>query len=140
MHPEGPGEQKPFGKELFEWDPEGGGHLLGSRCEHCGIAFFPPRSVCSVCFRQDGVRPVELSKKGILYTHSTVYQSQTGFATPYTIGYVDLPEGVRVFARIVDGNPDDLRTGMAMGLTFGSLHEPAGEGGPVVYKFRPVRE
>lgn len=136
------GEQgggEPFRQGLFEWTAGEGGHLLGTRCERCDVTFFPPRSTCTVCFREDRVVALTLSKRGTLYTYCTVHQSRPGIATPYTIGYVDLPEGVRVFARLVDADPEDFRTGMEMELTFGRLHEPPGEGGPVVYKFRPVR-
>lgn len=140
MSTEGQGaSEEVFRPGLFEWEPGGGGHLLGSRCERCGLTFFPARSFCTTCFGEDAMTRVELSKRGTLYTFTTVYQSQPGFATPYTIGYVDLPDGVRVFTRIADCDPEDLRVGMEIELTFGKLQEPAGEGGPVVYKFRPAR-
>jgi uncharacterized OB-fold protein len=44
--------------------------------------------------------PLALSTDGVLYSWTTVHASSTR-PTPYTIGYVDLPEGVRLLADIV---------------------------------------
>jgi len=42
---------------------------------------------------------VEVGPEGVLYSHSTVHVSASR-ETPYTIGYVDFPNGLRVLARV----------------------------------------
>lgn len=68
--------------------------LVGSRCESCGLTAFPALTRCHRCWREVSLLP--LSTTGSLYTYSVIH----GRNEPYTVGYVDLPENVRVFARI----------------------------------------
>ena len=68
--------------------------LVGSRCESCGLTAFPALTRCHRCWRE--VSPLPLSTTGSLSTYSVIH----GRNEPYTVGYVDLPENVRVFARI----------------------------------------
>lgn len=49
------------------------------------------------------MRPLPLAETGTLYAFSTVHVAPAIWETPYVIGYVDLPEGVRVFGK-VDGS------------------------------------
>ena len=76
--------------------------MTGSRCPACGATFYPPRGVCSRCLSE--LELVQLSTKGVVYTYTVVHQAGPGFETPYTLVYVDLPEGVRVLGRL-DGEP-----------------------------------
>ena len=46
-----------------------------------------------------GEPTVEVGPTGLLYSHSTVHVSAAR-ATPYTIGYVDFPNGLRVLASV----------------------------------------
>lgn len=94
--------------------------MTGSRCSSCGACFYPQRSVCSRCLAE--LEPVELSTRGTVYTYTVVHQAGPGFETPYTLVYVDLPEGVRMLGQL-DGEP-------AIGIEV----ELAGE------RFRPVAE
>jgi uncharacterized OB-fold protein len=57
---------------------------------------------------------------------------------PYAIGYVDLPEGVRVFSILEDWDRKSLRVGMDMELTLGKFKEDKEGNEIVTYKFRPV--
>lgn len=79
--------------------------LLGAGCGRCGRKFFPVRAVCLGCAGREW-KEVLLGPTGTLYSYSTVHISSVR-RTPYTIGYVDLDEGVRVFATIV-GDADKL--------------------------------
>jgi uncharacterized OB-fold protein len=79
-------------------------------CPSCGATFYPPRRVCARCLAE--LEPAELSTKGVVYTYTVVHQAGPGFETPYTLVYVDLPEGVRVLGRLA-GEP---RIGMVVEL------------------------
>jgi uncharacterized OB-fold protein len=48
---------------------------------------------------------VRLSRRGKLYSYSIIHVDTPGFKAPYAVGYVDLPEGPRVFGH-VDGWQD----------------------------------
>ncbi|MBI4278235.1 MAG: Zn-ribbon domain-containing OB-fold protein [Armatimonadetes bacterium] len=96
---------------LFQIDAQGAWHLVGTRCRACGAHFFPRRAVCARCLGAD-VEAVRLSAEGILYTYTVVHQSTPEFPTPYILGYVDLPEGVRLLAPMVGVEADQVRIGM----------------------------
>lgn len=72
--------------------------LRGSRSQSSGVRSFPYREVCP----ETGVRdmePVTIGPEGRLYSFSTVHVSATRLV-PYTVGYVDFPDGVRVLAQV----------------------------------------
>ena len=50
---------------------------------------------------------IVLSRRGKLYSYTTAHMPSTHFEPPYAIGFVDLPEGPRVFAplKIVKDKP-----------------------------------
>jgi uncharacterized OB-fold protein len=81
--------------------------LIGSRCEQCGTVSWPARAICHHCGSAD-VRELVLSPEGDLVTYTTVWVSRPGLTAPYTLGQVDLPEGVRVFAHIRGLAPETL--------------------------------
>lgn len=89
-------------RKRFDWDA---GRLVGSRCEDCGTVSWPARAVCHHC---GSARSAELalSDRGSLITHTTVWVPLPGLEAPYTLGQVDLPEGVRVFAHLHNLNDD----------------------------------
>lgn len=120
----------------FEVDSEGGGHLLGSRCRACGAHFFPVRQACARCLGTD-LETKRLSSRGTLYTYTVIHQSTPDFEVPYMLGYVDLPEGVRVMGQMI-GHELDLPLGTPMELEvvpFGT-----DEGGAMLlgYRFVPA--
>ena len=42
-----------------------------------------------------------LSRRGRLYSYTVGRMDSTHFKAPYSVGLVDLPEGVRVFAPLI---------------------------------------
>ncbi|WP_240632054.1 Zn-ribbon domain-containing OB-fold protein [Alcaligenes faecalis] len=72
--------------------------LRGSQSRSSGSQAFPVREVCM----QTGARDMQdmfFGPFGTLYSFSTIYVSASR-PTPYTLGYVDFPNGVRVLAHI----------------------------------------
>src|SRR5713226_5027724 len=108
---------------LFTW-PSDDPHLLGAKCQACGVVTFPGQGVCPRCTSSDmGV--VELATRGTLWTwtvqgfppKSPPYHPDEAKAfQPYGVGYVELPDQVRVEARLTETDPDRLRIGMTMEL------------------------
>jgi uncharacterized protein len=91
--------------------------LVGSRCADCGNVAFPPAVRCQQCSSGD-CEPVELSTAGVVWA-ATVQRfapksppyipPAEGFA-PFAVGYVELPDGVRVEA-VIDCDDTDRVAG-----------------------------
>ncbi|MEJ8846139.1 Zn-ribbon domain-containing OB-fold protein [Variovorax rhizosphaerae] len=70
--------------------------LRGSVSRSSGSRAFPSRDVCPVTGARD-MESMTFGPNGTLYSYSTVHVSSSR-PTPYTIGYVDFDNGVRVLA------------------------------------------
>jgi uncharacterized OB-fold protein len=79
-----------------------GAALLGGECTQCARRFFPRRPVCPAC-ASTSVKDRALAEHGTLYSYAIVHVSSAR-STPYTIGYVDLDQDVRLLADIVVGD------------------------------------
>ena len=96
--------------------------LLGSRWSACGETTFPAQKGCPSCTAQ-GCNEVELSPRGTLWTYTVQrfpppppFAGETKDFVPYAVGYVELPEGVRVEARLTESDASRLAIGMEMEL------------------------
>lgn len=74
--------------------------LVGGRCARCGKIFFPRFNACPGCASRAPMANVRLSRTGKLYSYSVIHVNTLGFKAPYAVGYVDLPEGPRVFGHL----------------------------------------
>ena len=116
-------------------DAAGAPCLVGSRCGDCGTTAFPPVPVCSECMSEN-VADTDLATAGTLYSWSVVHVAPRGWNVPYTAGYVDLADNVRVFAHIVGADAESLSMDMPVVLTTAVLGEQ--DDGPVEsYAFMP---
>jgi len=121
------------------WTEAGGTvRLHGSKCARCGGVAFPPHPMCPSCGAERGQHVVELSGVGTLYTFSEIHIAPKGFATPYAVGYVDLPEGVRLFGQI-DAKASELKIGQQVAVTLGPVRTDAG-GAMISYKFKALAD
>ena len=89
-------------------------HLSGAECSDCGTRIFPGAPVCPSC-NGERMKPLPLGSSGTLYACSTVHVAPAVWQVPYVIGYVDLPEGVRVFGKIA--GTDGVAAGLAPDIT-----------------------
>jgi len=91
------------------------GKVMASRCQTCGMVFFPPRADCYKCLTSD-MEWVEVSGKGKLVSYSKLEFAPIGFGDdlPYAIALLDYGD-YKVFGRIADNVPDDeIRVGMEL--------------------------
>jgi uncharacterized OB-fold protein len=79
--------------------------LRGSVSRSSGSKAFPARNVCLETGARD-MEPMSFGPRGTLYSYSTVHLSASR-PVPYTIGYVDFENGVRVLAQ-VEADPSTL--------------------------------
>ena len=130
-------EPRYLAPDLVTRDADGTPHLVGGRCCACGARSFPKALVCSGCLSEE-VESVTLASEGTLYSFAAVHAAPPGWRLPYVLGYVDLPDNVRVLAHIAAA-PEELRIDMPVHLSVGEVGaDPAGR--PLLtYTFTPVR-
>lgn len=130
-------QKTPLREGLFTQDV-GGAALLASRCNICGQVFFPRRERCLDCPNQD-MESVLLRGTCRLYTFTIVNMPTEHYDPPYAIGWVEFPEGVRVFGQIKGWEKQPLKIGMNMELVIDTLWEE--EDKEIIgYKFGPLSE
>ena len=94
-------------------------------CKSCGKHQFYPRGVCSHCLSSD-LEWHEASGKGTVYSFSVHHRApHPGFADeiPFVLAIVELEEGPRMMTNIVECNPDSVKIGMAVEVTFEDVTE-----------------
>jgi uncharacterized OB-fold protein len=125
----------PFREGVFAEGPDGG-RLLANRCKSCGQIFFPIVEFCLSCLDKD-MENIVLGRRGQLYSYTIGHMASRHFQPPYAIGYVDMPEGVRIFAplKMVEGKP--FKVGMEMEVVIEELWREE-EKRVIGYKFRPL--
>ena len=114
-------------------------YLIGSRCKLCGRSFFPKRSICPDCFEENTLEERALSTTGKLYSYYVSTVAPSGFEAPLIAGYIDLPEGVRLYAPLTGFDPDStsLQIGTKMILVMDKVYEDESGNNVIGYKFKP---
>ncbi len=110
-------ESRPF------WEACARHELYVQKCRACGRVFYYPRGFCLHDLTAD-FDWLRCSGKGTVYTFTVTHQNQSaGFREnlPYVVAYVELEEGVRMLTNIVDCDPEQVRIGMPVEVTFEDL-------------------
>ncbi len=83
---------------------------------------------------------VELSQRGKIDTFSVLHIGAPGFAVPYIVAYVVLPEGPRIFSMVSGCEPSEksLEIGAEVELIVDKLRDDEQDNEVMGYKFRPV--
>lgn len=90
--------------------------LLIQRCMSCKELRHPPSPMCPKC-RSLEHDTVEASGKGVLYSHVTMHHPPLpAFEYPNTIALVELAEGTRLVAGLIDITREDVEIGMPLQL------------------------
>lgn len=112
--------------------------LVGTECADCGFVVFPTRSFCRNCLSEDVV-DVDLSREGELRTYTVAHTGQEGFEPPYAFGFVDLPEGVRLYSLLDGWETGALEVGAPVELTLDEIKADPETGEPLFgHRFRLV--
>jgi len=140
-------QQIPIHDGLFTW-PATKPQLLGSQCRQCAETTFPAQPDCRSCGARE-TNVIELGDRGILWTWTIQtfmpkepYHSDETPETfrPYGVGYVEMPGGVRVEARLQANSPDQLKIGMLMQLDIIPFRAEANGNQKMTFSFSPVEE
>ena len=123
--------------------------LIGSRCGACGIVTFPAQKSCPACSGQN-VETIELERRGTLWTWTIqgflpnkppyIGPETAESFRPFGVGYVELPNQVRVESRLKCKDPSKLRIGMEMELVVEKYVEDDAGREVMAYFFQPVAE
>lgn len=130
-------------KEFFKALTDG--KLIGSKCKQCGAVSVPQRQICPKCHSIDS-EIIALTGKGKLVAFTVisvppVMMANAGYdaKNPYCVGIVELDEGARVSAQILDVNmsaPEEIKVGMPLSMT--TINRGEGEAQETFLAFKPA--
>lgn len=131
-----------FHPDLLETPQNNLPYLKGYQCNQCGRLWFPKFTYCPNpdCWSEE-MKVIPLSRKGVIYSTTDVYIGQPSMREymPIIVGYVDLPEGIRIFAQI-EGDIGSFQCGDEVELIIGPVRNNK-RGKPIIsYKFRKVHQ
>lgn len=118
--------------------------LLGSRCAGCASVYFPVSLGCrNPACSDKRLETARLSRLGTLYSYTVqAYRPPPLFRiddwSPYAIGLVDLPEGLRVMGMLGGCDPQQWRIGQAVELTTAVLYRDDQGQDVLTYQFHPA--
>lgn len=102
------------------WDAAHRHELVVQFCADCRSYQFYPRSICVACGSSEvSWRPA--SGRGVIYSYTINHRAPGAWATdrvPYVVALVDLAEGPRMLANIVDSDPEAVRIGSEVSVVF----------------------
>lgn len=117
--------------------------LIGVSCNDCGISLFGVRDYCENCGSSQLDR-IELGTTGEIYSYTVqrappvapfaMGPSDRDEWEPRPIGYVDLPDGVRLLS-ILDGPMDSIQIGATASLSVEPGWEDEEGNTVLTYKF-----
>ena len=106
------------GDTEFFWAAAREHRLVAQRCSACGQLRHPPGPICPDCQSLEW-ESAELSGRGTLYSHVTVYQPlPPGFTEPPIVAIVALDEGIRLVSNVTGVDADDLVIGEPLEVYF----------------------
>ena len=95
------------------WAAAGERRLLIKQCSACAKPHFYPRALCPFCF-SSATTWMEASGNAVVYSYTVMRR-----ASPlYVMAFVTLDEGVSMMTNIVDSDPDAVRIGQRVRLTW----------------------
>ena len=121
--------------------------LIGSKCKKCGKVYAAIRQVCPNCGSRE-MEEIKFSGKGKIYSYTVIHAAQEGFElyTPYVVGIIELEEGAKITAQIVDCKPEELEIGTPVEAVFRYFRDEIDryqvDAGLRLYgyKFRPIKK
>ncbi len=118
----------------FFWEGTRQNKLLVQQCSSCGEMRHPPGAMCPDC-RSLEWETVEMSGRGEIYSFVNLHHPAVPpFDSPNPIALVELEEGIRIVAGLIDIKPRDVKIGLSVEVVFEE------DGDITVALFRPVAE
>jgi uncharacterized OB-fold protein len=102
------------------WHAAALGRLVVQGCRACGHRQLYPRTLCLGC-ESDQVDWTEVSGFGSIYTFTINHRAPNAFMKarlPYAVAIVELDEGVRMMANILNAAPEAIAIGKRVRVVF----------------------
>ena len=103
------------------WEAARRGELALPRCDACGLVFAYPRRFCPGCWSPEHTWQT-MAGCGLLWSftevHVAFYDDTWADDIPYVVAVVELAEGPRLMANLVDPDPHRLHIGARVEATF----------------------
>ena len=109
--------------------------LLVQECAACSRLRFVPTELCPHC-ASPAAMWTRVSGRGRVYTYTVVHRAPTPTyqaEAPYALAYVELDEGPRLPARLVDVEPDAVVVDQPVEVVFDDVAPDL-----TLYRFRPA--
>jgi len=102
----------------FFWEGTAVGELRIQQCGGCGALRHPPGPMCPQC-NETKPKHVVASGLGEVYSYVVHHHPPVpGHTLPFVIALVELEEGVRLLAELVDVAPEDVQVGLPVRIDF----------------------
>lgn len=112
--------------------------LIGYKCRHCGRIQYPRQRVCMNCYTKDDFEEITLAdKKAKVFTFSLDNLGAT-VVPPLVKTVLDYEGGGRVACLMTDCDPNEVKIGMTVEMTFRKIHDAMGYPN-YWWKCKPVR-
>ena len=139
-------KQVPIQEGLYTW-PSRQPQLIASKCTVCAEVAFPKQDSCPSC-TGSSTEEILLGRRGKLWTWTVQHfppptPPYTGDArsfVPFGVGYIELPEGIRVEARLTENDPERLAIGMDMELVVEKFLQTEDGKDLMTFAFAPVSD
>ena len=119
-------------------DSKGGTALYGVKCKKCGTPQYPAQRVCISCQTKDEFEDYLFSDKEGKITTFSHDNLGASIAPPSTITVVDFVNGGRIMCDMTDRDPQEVKAGMQVEMTFRKIRR-AGGIHDYWWKCRPIR-
>jgi uncharacterized OB-fold protein len=102
----------------FFWEGLKEDKLLIQRCQPCGELRHPPGPMCPHCHSLEW-DTLEACGRGTIYSYVNLHHPAVPpFANPNPIGLIELEEGTRLVAGLLDIEADEVRIGQPVEVMF----------------------
>lgn len=125
----------PRGEEAVYFERLKHNELVYHHCDSCDRVLFPLRQVCTGCASENLALKVS-NGQGSVHSFTTQYRAPHPFfadSVPYTLLLVDLEEGFRVLANLVEAVESDIAIGSPVEAVFDASEEDL-----IVLRFKPA--
>ncbi len=106
--------------EIIREKEDGSLAMVGLKCKKCGFISFPAIRTCVKCGSEE-MDPVELAQEGELYTWTQTMRPVNHMPAGAITGYVDLTDGVRIYAPLDTLEGDVPRIGAKIRIGYRTL-------------------
>lgn len=111
-------------------------NIIGVKCKKCSSVYFPPREVCLKC-GSGNFEPHKLGKYGKIISYTVIRVPPEGFEkeVPYIVAIIELDDGPRLTAQVIDCDPDEVKIGQRVRSSFRRISED-GNAGVIYYGYK----